>query len=96
MYIVKLFTEAEIDIAETCKWYENKRNGLGNEFLTEVNHYLGLIAQNPLHFAIRFSYRHRFAILKKFPYFIVFRIDEEKDFIYVTSVFHTSRNPANF
>jgi hypothetical protein len=36
MYIVKLFTEAEIDIAEACKWYERKRSGLGKEFSREV------------------------------------------------------------
>jgi toxin ParE1/3/4 len=96
MYTVKLFTEAEIEIAEACKWYENEQNGLGKKFLKEINHYLNLIGENPFQFPIRFSERYRFAVLKKFPYFIVFTIQDDLKLIYVNSVFHTSRNTINF
>jgi toxin ParE1/3/4 len=93
MYTVKLFTEAEIEVAEACKWYEKQQQGLGKRYLEEVDHYLQLIGANPLQFPIRFSERFRFAVLKKFPYFIVFTIQEDLKLIYVNSVFHTSRNP---
>jgi len=95
MYTVKLLTEAEIEITEACKWYEKKQRGLGKAFLNEIDHYLSLIAKEPLLFPIRFSEKYRFAVLKKFPYLIVFRIEDDKDLIYVNSVFHTSRNPIN-
>ncbi len=96
MYIVKLFTEAEIEIAEACKWYEDKQSGLGKKFLSEVDHYLRLIAKTPLLFPIRFSERYRFAVLKKFPFMIVFSVQDDENIIFVNSVFHTSRNPNNF
>jgi toxin ParE1/3/4 len=70
--------------------------GLAKKFLSEVDHYLDLIARNPLQFEIKFSYRYRFAVLNIFPYFIVYRIEEDKKLVYVISVFHTSRNPVNF
>jgi hypothetical protein len=70
--------------------------GLAKQFLKEIDYYLNLIGKNPFHFAVRFSDKYRFAVLKKFPYFIVFRIEESEGLIYVISIFHTSRNPVNF
>jgi toxin ParE1/3/4 len=96
MYTVKLLTEAEIEVSEACKWYEDQQPGLAKKFLNEIDHYLNLIAENPLQFAIKFSDRYRFAVLKIFPYFILYRIEDGKDLVYVISVFHTSRNPVNF
>jgi toxin ParE1/3/4 len=95
VYTVKLLTEAEIELSDACKWYEEQQRGLAKKFLNEVNHYLDLIAENPLQFTIKFSDRYRFAVLKVFPYFIVYRIEENKELVYVISVFHTSRNPVN-
>lgn len=96
MFTVKLLTEAEIDLTDACKWYEKKQTGLGRRFLDEVNHYLKLIAEDPLRYPIRFSQKYRFATLKIFPYLISFRIEDESDLIYITSVFHTSRKPEYF
>ncbi len=95
MYTVKLLTEAEIEISEACKWYEEQQPGLARKFLKEIDHYLNLIAENPLQFVIKFSYRYRFVTLKVFPYFIVYRVEEESKAVYVISVFHISRNPVN-
>jgi len=94
-YTVKLFTEAELDITEACRWYESQQKGLAKKFIDEVNHYFDLIAEEPFHFPIRFSERFRFAVLQKFPYLIVFTVQEEVRTVYINSVFHTSRNPIN-
>jgi hypothetical protein len=40
--------EAEADLAEGFDWYEQRRSGLGNEFLNEVNTRLRQIEANPL------------------------------------------------
>ncbi len=95
MYTVKLLTEAELDIADACKWYEARQNGLAKRFLDEFNEYSELIAKNPLHFPVKFTERFRFAVLKRFPYFILFKVQEEEKVIYIMSVFHTSRSPIN-
>ncbi len=96
MYTVKLLTEAEIELTDACKWYEKQRPGLAKKLLSEVKHYLKLIAKNPLQFEVKFSNRYRFATLKVFPYFIAYRIEEGTNLVYVISIFHTSRNPAGF
>jgi hypothetical protein len=68
---------------------------LGREFLDEFDRRVETIKANPFQFSINFSGKYRFAQLKKFPYSIVYRIDEE-DFIVITSVFHQHRNPSKF
>ncbi|WP_373524003.1 hypothetical protein [Aquiflexum sp.] len=45
--------EAEHDILEYAKWYEQKREFLGIEFIEEIDHKLSLIQVNPLHYQIR-------------------------------------------
>jgi hypothetical protein len=43
-------TEAEQDIAEAYGWYENKRLGLGEEFLSRVDARIqGIVRQPELH-----------------------------------------------
>jgi len=96
MYTVKLLTEAEIELTDACKWYEKQQTGLAKKFLSEVKHYLKLIAKNPQQFEVKFSNKYRFAVLHIFPYFIAYRIEEDTKFVYVISIFPTSRNPVNF
>ena len=43
--------EAEADLAEGFDWYEQRRSGLGGEFLNEVQTRLRSIEQNPLRYA---------------------------------------------
>ncbi len=40
--------EAEQDLSDAFDWYEDKRDGLGNDFLAQVKSALMLISQNPL------------------------------------------------
>jgi len=95
VYIVKLLLEAEMDLAEACAWYEKERPGLGRRFLNEFDRRLEAVKRDPFLFPVNFSEKYRFALLKKFPYSIVFRVDEE-GFIVVISVFHQHRNPSKF
>jgi hypothetical protein len=39
--------EAELDIAEACAWYEGRRVGLGDEFLSSVDACLERILYRP-------------------------------------------------
>jgi len=96
VYIVKFLLEAELELSDACEWYENHKPGLGKEFLDEFDNCIEQILNNPFEFAVNFSERYRFATLKKFPYSIVYRIDDDNDFVMINSVFHQSRNPSKF
>jgi len=82
--------QAEADLAEAFNWYEERRNGLGFEFLTEVRSILRIIGENPLrHPAI---YRNaRRALTRKFPYKIFYLFEADK--VEVIGVVHAKRHP---
>lgn len=64
---------------------------LGEEFLSELDTFLGVIKKSPAAFAKTGVDDFRQAVLKRFPYVIVFEVHGKEILVY--SVFHTSRNP---
>ena len=63
--------QAEDEALDVRRWYEARREGLGNEF-AEVNDMVARIAENPLAFQ-RVRGDTRRGVLQKFPYAIYFR-----------------------
>ncbi len=84
--------EAIQDMTEGFVWYEDKRVGLGVEFLDEVDEYFNKIAQYPEQYQSHQS--QRIAITFRFPYKIVFEI--EKEIIVVYAVYHDKLDPEKF
>jgi toxin ParE1/3/4 len=82
--------EAEADLAEGFHWYEERRAGLGFEFLARVNSVLGKIEENSFRYPA--TYRNvRQALLRKFPYKLLYLSEEE--LTEVIGVVHVKRNP---
>lgn len=51
-------SEAEQDLAESCAWYEGRRLGLGEEFLSAIEACLAAIRRTPeMHSAVHENYR---------------------------------------
>lgn len=85
-----LKAEANLDIVEAYRWYENQQENLGESFLQEVEFFLDRIAKSPLQFPRRYK-KKRGAVLKRFPYLIVFEIIANQ--VIVFAVFNTHQNP---
>jgi len=85
-----LKNEAKLDIQDAFLWYESKSEGLGQHCVDEIEHYLSYIKENPYSCEARYG-EYRVAVLKIFPYIVVYRIDENE--IVVISIFATSQNP---
>jgi plasmid stabilization system protein ParE len=86
--IVKPFAEG--DAAKAAVWYNDKSEGLGNEFLLALDDKITAIQKNPNHFQV--VYRNiRRALTNRFPFGIFFIV--EGDTIYILAILHTSRNP---
>ncbi len=89
-YELIIKAEAIHDMSLAFDWYEDKRTGLGSEFLDEVDKYFDRITQNPEHYQ---SYRNqRVAFMQRFPYKIIYEI-EQKAQIVVYAVYHDKRDP---
>ena len=91
MFILEIKEEADIDVIESYFWYENQKPGLGDLFLEELGEYFEILCRKPEAFQIKNRKNNRLAPLKKFPFVIVYRIEQYS--IVVFAVYHTSRNP---
>jgi toxin ParE1/3/4 len=84
---------AAADIEDAFVWYEQKRPGLGSEFLKIVDDALIAIQRAPqLHPEIHRNTRR--ALLRRFPYGIYYRI--YPDLIVVVACMHGRRNPRRW
>lgn len=81
--------EAENDLKEAFLWYEDKRKGLGCDFLLQVDAGMMAIERNPsVHPAKYKGTRGHF--VKRFPYKIIYIFEERK--IIVLAIFHEKRS----
>lgn len=85
--------EAEKDIEEVYEWYELKRDGLGEEFLSSLDDVLSKISFKPKIYPTVTNNIRR-AFLNRFP-FGVFYI-EKTDSVIVFAVMHARKSPANW
>lgn len=85
--------EAEADVSEAARWYEDRWNGLGTEFVEEVDRALEAIAEEPLRHPRAWAAVRR-ALTRRFPYAIFYLF--ENDVVTVLAVLHTSRRPGTW
>jgi plasmid stabilization system protein ParE len=90
-YTVIVRPEAEDDLKEAYSWYEDKRTGLGYDFLLQVDAGLNFIARNPNIHPIEYE-ETRKHLIKRFPYKIIYLIAKEK--IIILAVIHSKRSPV--
>ncbi|MFV0591501.1 MAG: type II toxin-antitoxin system RelE/ParE family toxin [Draconibacterium sp.] len=89
-YRLKIHPFAEVELRDAQRWYNLQKEKLGDEFISEIEEKLKQISITPKRFR-RLRKDVRIAVLKRFPYSIVFSI--EGDCIEVYAFFHQSRNP---
>ncbi|WP_290303251.1 type II toxin-antitoxin system RelE/ParE family toxin [Mucilaginibacter flavus] len=95
MFEIELLLAAEDELSEAYDWYQEQLPDLGDKFYKEIDHYLYLIYQNPFHFPVKYKSELRAASLNKFPFIIIYWVDEVNRKTFVTSIFHTSRKPKH-
>ena len=82
---------ASTELDDAIDWYEKKSSGLGSRFNDAVEALLNQIANQPNLYPVAID-DVRQAIVKKFPYTVIFRVFP--DAILVIAIIHTSRDPA--
>ncbi len=91
-YQVVFHPMAETEYREAYQWYEEQLRGLGERFEEAIEIKLNQLNSKPLlHPRKRGSFRE--ANVDTFPYQIVYKIYEKEKIIFVSSVYHSSRDP---
>jgi len=90
---IELTEDAKNDLKEATEWYEDKKEGLGEEFLNEVEKTFQTIELNPLqNQKVRGNIRR--ALVKRFSFGVFYIVKNIK--IIINRVVHTSRNPKEW
>lgn len=77
------------DISEAAEWYDNERRGLGDEFISIVEHTMSFIGEYPLSFP-KTIHRYRKAQLRRFPFSLFYYILSDQ--IILVGCLHHSRD----
>jgi toxin ParE1/3/4 len=89
-YEIVLQSEAVDDIQAVFDWYEAQRSGLGYEFIDEIEDGLERLSRHPQHYSAT-SQKYRKLRIKRFPYLIVFEIEDLR--VIINSVRRISQEP---
>lgn len=90
---IRFRSEADTDLCEAASWYEQRRIGLGCEFLHRVEEALDRIRDFP-ELSPRVHGPVRQVLVRQFPYAVYFR--DDRDPIKIIAVFHASRDPQEW
>lgn len=91
-YSIILSDRAEKELIDAWTWYEDRLDGLGDRFLNDVTNRLRQIETDP---SKGHSHKRPYleVSLQTFPYLIIYRVNKSKKLIFISSIFHTKRNP---
>lgn len=87
---LKLESEAVEDLAQSYEYYENQKEGLGEEFAKEVKNKITKIVRKPDSYSA-FYKETRKAPIKKFPFNLLYIIGGTN--ISIIGIWHKSRDP---
>jgi plasmid stabilization system protein ParE len=85
--------EVAVDLRAARRWYEARREGLGDEFILAVDRLLARVDAAPDEFP-RVKAETRRALLRRFPYAIFFVIEDDDRV--VLAVLHQAVNPKRW
>jgi len=89
-YKVIVRPEAEDELKEAFSWYEDKRTGLGYDFLLQVDAGINFINRNPEIHPIEYKGTRKH-VIKRLPYKTIYLTEGEK--IIILAVIHGKRRP---
>ena len=86
-----IHSEAITELDSAIAYYEKRKVGLGLDFLSEVEQYLGKIQQNPNLGALYKASGLRRYVMQRFPFLIFYA--ELEEFIWIVAIAHGKRRP---
>jgi plasmid stabilization system protein ParE len=93
---LRILREAEAEIQAAAQWYEDRRSGLAEIFLAEVQDAFAAIQDHPNRYprpvAVSTKRDVRRIGLSRFPYSVIFEITKNE--VLVAAVAHAHRRPG--
>lgn len=92
-YKIEVRPLAAIEILEAYDWYESAKEGLGMEFLNELEAFYESLNRNPNTYSY-YDKPVRQGKINRFPYVAVYEFFEDTGTLVIYSVFMAKQDPA--
>ena len=89
--IVRLHPEAAKELTHSVKWYFEQNQSAAANFMNEIDRCISKIIKSPEIFP-QYFYGSQRAILKTFPYAIIFRLIVDR--VDIIAIAHSKRRPG--
>ena len=83
--------DIELEVKASYEWYQNKADGLGDDYIAELEAAYQTIIELPDTWPKFHTVFRRF-LLSKFPFSVIYR--HHQNIIFVVAVMHNSRKPG--
>jgi plasmid stabilization system protein ParE len=81
-----------VDVQSIARSYTRLHRSLGVDFIDELYRLVNHLPANP-ELAPRVFQAYRRLTLRRFPYYVIYRVDREEDLIRIVAVYHQQRRP---
>ena len=97
MWHVEFRPEVEGDVDRAANWYEDKQPGLGLNFIDDIIRVFDSLAENPLLNCRRHPSKDiRWKFAARFPYRVIYEVDEANRSVIVAAVVHAARDDVHW
>lgn len=79
---------------DAFEWYQQRSEVAADNLIIEVEETIRAISEDPYRYRKTHKNLHEVS-LKKYPYYLIYLIDEVKKAVTIISLFHHKRNPKN-
>lgn len=86
---------ANRDLSQAFEYYESEQPGLGERFIDEFRRAVDRIIAHPSAWSI-LDGEIRKCRLNRFPYGVIYKVDEPSNRIYILAVAHLKRHPDHW
>ena len=90
-YAYILHKHAQQDYEQSLEWYMERSVEAAEKFVVAIDNALQLICDNPTRWRNKYKNFHEIS-LKKYPFTIIYTIEESKSLVVVSSIYHHKRN----
>ena len=88
---ITILHEAEVELWDAVAYYEDKADGLGLDFETEIERSLQTICESPVRWPLRQDGTRRY-LTHRFPFLVVYTCQD--DHVWVIAFAHCKRRPG--
>ena len=87
-----LHPKAQEDYESSLDWYLRRSQQAAENFVISIDNTLQLICNNPNRWRNEYKNYHELGV-KKYPYIIVYTIEEDQELIFVSAIHHAKKHP---